>query len=179
MPSKQESEVCHTCTLLNLSSLQACNTGTEARFPPMDQPPSWPIGARCNLLGCEISIGVCEDPAPAANSFYTSLVSTLNTSSCRGCFFSHFQVSSFTRALFTSLLVGRPPPSPLESSTFTWWGEEQGRISLWVAAIRAISRSLPQGTRPPHNAIFKPFFNPLFFNIQRSRGEYRNLRTDL
>ena len=66
-----------------------------------------------------------EDPAAptlmAANSFYTSLVSALNTSSCRGCFFSHFQVSSFTRALFTSLLVGRPPPSPLESSTFTWW----------------------------------------------------------
>ena len=83
-------------------------------------------------------------------------MSGLNTSSCRGCFFSHFQVSSFTRALFTSLLVGRPPPSPLESSTFTWWGW-WGRISLWVAAIPAISR----GGRDPHTMLSSSLLQPL------------------
>ena len=148
-----------------------CNT-TSARFPQWTNLIGQLVqGAACWVVKSALVCGVRTQPRllMAANSFYTSLVSALNTSSCRGCFFSHFQVSSFTRALFTSLLVGRPPPSPLESSTFTWWGEEQGRISLWVAAIRAISRR-PQGTRPPHNAIFKPFFNPLFLQHTKVQG---------
>ena len=48
---------------LVLSALQH----QQRKVSPMDQP-YWPIGARCSLLGCEISIGVwCEDPAPAAD----------------------------------------------------------------------------------------------------------------
>ena len=39
--------------------------------------------------------------------------------------------------------------------------------------------NISRGTRPPHNAIFKPSSTPCSSNIQRSRDEYRNLHTDL
>lgn len=99
----------------------------------------------------------------AANSFYTSLVSALNTSSCRGCFFSHFQVSSFTRALFTSLLVGRPPPSPLESSTFTWWVRSRaGFLFGWRPSGQYLAARDETPTQCYLQALLQPLVPPTY-----------------